>query len=819
MLKKYLEKIASTTGSDKVVHLSDFIFGGIIGKGGFGEVRKAVQISTQKFCASKQIFQNRIEGNQFKRYVSEIDTMLKCENLFMVPLVGFTIEPPYTIITEYMLGESLDKYTRSNPKNGINLSPTQKAIIAIGISYGMTFLHKNGIIHRDLKTANIFLNSNMWPKIADFGIARFEGKNKNLTEAIGTPQYMAPELISSTSYDLKVDVYSYGLILYEMCELVKPFQDMSINEIFKKVVDRGERPPFSNKTPQILRSLIEKCWAQNPEERPSFIDIYKAFSEGKIIWPDCDQNEIKKFIEFIENDAKHKEKQKEKESKNTNLTDVLINFMEETSKTPQISSKTSEQQCQPIPDVLSNFSHPLFEQYLTYYSETITPPLFILFYQPLSLNFKKPIPSSSLNSLIRSCNLLMKRDPEFIKLFIKNGFFQDIPLTNAECLDEIVSSFTILMTEYSNLIDFSFCNKIVELTKLKSEKMLIIISFYLKSDKVINYDPIIQVLLSLEDNMLNTKCGYLYLSLLEFIINNINIEKIQNETNSKINNIFIRFMESSVPLSRASAYTCVSKLTTDINIDKSTIINDLSNEITQNSVILLITKKLSKNPSILLYKSLLECTKTVKNAWIPIFKLAESDNGSNFLINNLDWLNYIETSSFDICKLFLILFSNKKARNTLLNCYFMPQIIKSLIDLPEEQKYDALSLIFPFYATSKERISKISMVTNSPIIQNFFISAISGSYKARNCALIIADVIGRICFIKEFLIISKEIDNLLQIQEVAANAIQTAATLSAYEQCRSDLNIDGLISYFKSLLSYPAYESAAKIFIKNITKG
>ena len=101
MIQKYLDRLASE-GSNKVVNLSEFIFGGVIGKGGFGEVRKAVQISTQRYCASKQIFQSRIEGSQFKRYISEVNTMLKCENLFMVPLVGFTIEPPYTIITEYM---------------------------------------------------------------------------------------------------------------------------------------------------------------------------------------------------------------------------------------------------------------------------------------------------------------------------------------------------------------------------------------------------------------------------------------------------------------------------------------------------------------------------------------------------------------------------------------------------------------------------------------------------------------------------------------------------------------------------------------------
>ena len=812
MLKKYLNEIASTSGFDKVANLSDFIFGGVLGKGGFGEVRKAVQISTQRFCASKQIFESRIEGNMFKRYVSEIDTMLKCENLFMVPLVGFTIEPPYTIITEYMPNGSLDKYTRSNPKDGIVLSPNQKAIIAIGIAYGMTFLHKNGIIHRDLKTANIFLDSNMWPKIADFGIARFEGKNKNLTEAIGTPQFMAPELISSTSYDMKVDVYSYALILYEMCELEKPFKDISIDELFKKVVENGERPVFTKKTPKVLRKFIEKCWAQDPRERPTFIEIFKAFKEWKIKWPKCDKNEIDTFLQYIANDEKKREEALDEiDTKNDSFVKTLVNSMEETTKIAMSQNESIE-------DLLSNCSNPHFERYVTYYAEKIDPSLFDVFYKPISTNFQRNIPSSALTIIIRSCNLLMKRNNEFTRLLLKNGYFNNIPLNNEKCLDEIVTSFTILLAESPEHIDLSFSQRIVDVTKLKTEKMLVVISFYLRSEKVQDSYPIIQILLSLEEHMFNNAFGYLYLSLLFYILNDLCSKNVSEELFTSMKNIFIRFSNSKIPLTRATSYSLISQLSLNIKIDDNqTLINDLYNDITQNSALLLITKQISKNYSISILNTLLKCVQNNSKAWISLYQIAESVNASKFFVDNLKWLDYIDQNPHEVCKLFLILISNPQQRNILFETPYMPKIIKNLMEIPNDDRYDALSLVIPLYATTTKRIEDISLKNNSSILKDFFTSCFSDSFKARNCVLVVADAIGRVCYIDELFDVSKEVVDSLGVQENTANAIKAATTLSMYPQCHSNFNSEGLIAYFKSLLKNSYYEHFAARFLQNIS--
>ena len=813
MLQKYLEKLTAK-GGNKVVNLSEFIFGGVIGKGGFGEVRKAVQISTQRYCASKQIFQSRIEGTRFKRYISEVETMLKCDNLFMVPLVGFTIEPPYTIITEYMPGGSLDKYTREKPKNGHHLTPNQQGIIAIGIANGMMNIHKQNIIHRDLKTANILLDSNLWPKICDFGISRFESNDHNLTGCIGTPQYMAPELVSSTKYDKKVDVYSYGLILYEMCELVKPFGDMTINEIFLHVVERGERLKFS-RTDKSIRELITKCWAQDPNERPSFEEIYNNFATGKLVWPGSDQKRISKFIEAINIDVAQREEQHNIEG-NAELTQMLVSFMEDTSKAPAISRDGMKSQNVPIASVLGNYNSPLFEGHLTYYSETIDESMFNDFYRPISSHLRSSTPPSVLNLIIRTLNMLMKRKGTFVKLLLDEGYFQQVPLDN-ECLDEIVSSFTILMAEHPKLVNKSLTRRIADLTYLKTEKMLVIISFFLRCENGEGVLPILDVLISLGEKMMDNNFGYLYIALLVNIAENSRVG-ITREQVEMVKNVFLRLMNSKVPKTRATVYIAMSKLFADVNVETKQIIEDISNEITREAALTLVAKFPVVKPSKHLYAALIKYAAKSSKPWIMFLRIADTRQGANYLINHTEWSDYINTRADDACKLFLVLLMNQEVRSQVLELPFVPQILKAMQSIPGDDSLDAISIIIAFWATSSKRVAMIS-APESTVLDDFFSAAMSGSFKAKISALSVADTIGRICYVQELLVVAKGLVEALQVRELSAKAIQATSTLSMYHQCAQMLNNEGLVLFFKDLVKIPGYEPAARFFLKNIKKS
>ena len=107
--------------------------------------------------------------------------------------------------------------------------------IFLQLSYGIYYLHKNNIIHRDLKTANIFLEKDNRIKIGDFGISKILD-NTNLTDTqIGTPLYFSPELVKKQEYGTKTDMWSLGCILYEMLTLRVAFNSLSMAALCKKI--------------------------------------------------------------------------------------------------------------------------------------------------------------------------------------------------------------------------------------------------------------------------------------------------------------------------------------------------------------------------------------------------------------------------------------------------------------------------------------------------------------------------------------------------------------------------------------------------------
>jgi len=159
------------------------------------------------------------------------------------------------------------------------------------IAQGMNYLHKftPQIVHRDLKSLNLLLAKELTGladipcvKVTDFGLARVVEPHdrKALTSFVGTIHWMAPEMFDSRSYDEKVDVYSYGIVVFEMFAREPPFEDKAREEI-EQLVKKGARPSLEavpQELPQELKDIMLSSWAQNPMDRPPFGNIIQALS-------------------------------------------------------------------------------------------------------------------------------------------------------------------------------------------------------------------------------------------------------------------------------------------------------------------------------------------------------------------------------------------------------------------------------------------------------------------------------------------------------------------------------------------------------------
>ncbi|KAG4947727.1 serine/threonine/tyrosine-protein kinase HT1-like [Glycine soja] len=180
----------------------------------------------------------------------------------------------YCILTEYQQKGSLRVYLNKLESKPISL----KRVIdfALDIARGMEYIHAQGIIHRDLKPENVLVDGEIRLKIADFGIACEASKCDSLR---GTYRWMAPEMIKGKRYGRKVDVYSFGLILWELVSGTVPFEGLSPIQVAVAVADRNSRPIIPSHCPHVLSDLIKQCWELKPEKRPEFCQIVRVLEQ------------------------------------------------------------------------------------------------------------------------------------------------------------------------------------------------------------------------------------------------------------------------------------------------------------------------------------------------------------------------------------------------------------------------------------------------------------------------------------------------------------------------------------------------------------
>jgi len=213
-----------------------------------------------------------------KQYNREVTHLSRLHYHNVIKFIAACRKPPvYCVITEYLSEGSLRAYMHKLERKSL---PLQKLIaFALDIARGMDYIHSQGVIHRDLKPENVLIDQDFHLKIADFGIACKEVYCDILADDPGTYRWMAPEMIKHKSYGRKVDVYSFGLILWEMVAGTIPYEDMNPVQAAFAVVNKNLRPVIPEDCPPAMRALIEQCWSLQPDKRPEFWQVVKVLEQ------------------------------------------------------------------------------------------------------------------------------------------------------------------------------------------------------------------------------------------------------------------------------------------------------------------------------------------------------------------------------------------------------------------------------------------------------------------------------------------------------------------------------------------------------------
>lgn len=265
------------------IDFKSIVFGPRIGAGGFGEVYKAKYNNEIVAVKTLQKIEDDDPQAVIAEFMVEMKLMSKLRHPNIVSFLGASIIPPsLAIMLEFMPGGSLYRAIHRRRRNNMGAFPLLKTTwIAYGIAKGMEYLHAQYpvIIHRDLKSPNILLGSNVHEvKVTDFGLSRLRVSTFVKTGPGGTPEWMAPELLRQDKFDESSDVFSFGVILWELIVCEKPWKDDHPMQIVFKVGSRGEKLTIPNNVQVLpeLREMVTACFHDKPERRPQFPELVKS---------------------------------------------------------------------------------------------------------------------------------------------------------------------------------------------------------------------------------------------------------------------------------------------------------------------------------------------------------------------------------------------------------------------------------------------------------------------------------------------------------------------------------------------------------------
>ena len=267
--------------------LSDFEFGKKLGKGSFGSVWLVKRKEDNNIYAMKRVTISGLGKKERENALNEIRLIASLNHKNIIGYKeAFYDEKSMTlnIVMEYADDGDLASKIKYNIKNHLVFEESTIWKILIQLLEGLKYLNTKKIMHRDLKSANLFLTKKGVLKIGDLNVSKIAKLGMAVTQ-IGTPFYAAPEIWQDKAYDYKCDIWSCGVIIYEIATLRTPFRGTSLNELYQNIL-HGSYIPISNRYSDDLHKIISYMLQ---------VDPYRRYNIDELLNSDIIKRKIKEY--------------------------------------------------------------------------------------------------------------------------------------------------------------------------------------------------------------------------------------------------------------------------------------------------------------------------------------------------------------------------------------------------------------------------------------------------------------------------------------------------------------------------------------------
>lgn len=259
-------------GTEWEIQWEDLDIGERIGIGSYGEVYHADLDGTE--VAVKKFLDQDFSGDALAQFKSEVEIMLRLRHPNVVLFMGAITRPPHlSILTEFLPRGSLYRLLH---RANIRLDEKRRLRMALDVAKGMNYLHTSHpiIVHRDLKSPNLLVDRHWVVKVSDFGLSRMKHHTfLSSKSCAGTPEWMAPEVLRNEPANEKCDVYSFGVILWELTTTRIPWEGLNPMQVVGAVGFQNRRPEIPEDVNPAVAQIIRDCWQTEPHLRPSFSQL------------------------------------------------------------------------------------------------------------------------------------------------------------------------------------------------------------------------------------------------------------------------------------------------------------------------------------------------------------------------------------------------------------------------------------------------------------------------------------------------------------------------------------------------------------------
>ncbi|KZV39942.1 hypothetical protein F511_11322 [Dorcoceras hygrometricum] len=268
---KYVATVIDDVGECEILW-ENLVIGERIGLGSYGEVYHAEWNDTE--VAVKKFLDQDFSGAALDEFKREVRIMRRLRHPNIVLFMGAVTRPPnLSIVSEFLPRGSLYRIIH-RPHSQID--EKRRIKMALDVAKGMNCLHTSTptIVHRDLKSHNLLVDNNWNVKVCDFGLSRLKHNTfLSSKSTAGTPEWMAPEILRNEPSNEKCDVYSFGVILWELATLKLPWSEMNPIQVVGAVGFQNRRLEIPKEVDPLVARIICECWQTEPNLRPSFAQL------------------------------------------------------------------------------------------------------------------------------------------------------------------------------------------------------------------------------------------------------------------------------------------------------------------------------------------------------------------------------------------------------------------------------------------------------------------------------------------------------------------------------------------------------------------